>query len=393
MATIGYKIPARIAALRHPLNPIMNAKCNELGGINLGQGFADFPPPETMISATIAAMRCGANHYTAPEGELEFRKALAKKLETKNRIITDPETEIVVTFGASGALSLALVSLLDRGDGVLLIEPFWDYYRSLLQLLGLEAHIVSGNSDSPRITSDLLAAAMEPTTRAILLSTPSNPDGNVLSEEELREILEFSRDWNILIISDEVYEDFVYDGFQHVSSASLVKPQSQAIVTIMSLSKSYSITGWRLGYCVSHRDLADRMKLVNGVMNACAPSPFQRGAIAALREAEDYIQEIRAIIEVNRLMLLDILCAIGFEPRRPKGGFFILAKIPSSCRLRGVEFALRLLERTGIAGIPGDEYFKDRAKGSEFIRFCFAKNRDVIEEAVERFTILKNGNL
>jgi len=388
---MAFSIPAHIASLQHPLNPVMTARCREVGGINLGQGFADFPPPEVLIEATAKAMRDGANQYTAPEGDLGFRKALAAKLARKNNLTADPATEIAVTVGASGALGMTLMTLLSRGDGVLFFEPFWDYYRTLLDILGLEANIVDLidlQDDAPRISEERLAAALTPATRAILLSSPSNPDGHVLAESEIVTALDFARKHGLLVISDEVYEDFVYSGHRHVSAASLPAASDLPIVTIMSLSKAYSITGWRVGYCVANREIVDRIKLVNGVVNACAPLPFQVGAIAALQEAESYVQDIRTRLEASRLVLCNALCSAGFEARPPMGGFFQLAGIPKGAPLRGLAFALDLLDRIGVAGIPGEVYFQNGAKGAGFIRFCFAKNETTIEEAVQRLRLL-----
>src|SRR6185369_8141338 len=203
---MAFSIPAHIASLQHPLNPVMTARCREVGGINLGQGFADFPPPEVLIEATAKAMRDGANQYTAPEGDLGFRQALAAKLARKNNLTADPATEIAVTVGASGALGMTLMTLLSRGDGVLFFEPFWDYYRTLLDILGLEANIVDLidlQDDAPRISEERLAAALTPATRAILLSSPSNPDGHVLAEREIVTALDFARKHGLLVISDE----------------------------------------------------------------------------------------------------------------------------------------------------------------------------------------------
>ncbi len=372
----------RIAGLQISDIRLMTRECQRVGGINLGQGLGDLPVPPTVREGVIRAIRDNHNTYALPEGIAELRRAIAVKLSRDNGIHADPEGEIVVTHGTTGAFAATLTALFNPGDGLLLLEPYYGYHLNTLLLSGLEAHFLTLKAPDFPLEEAALRAAVRPNTRAIVLCTPSNPSGKMLSEAEIRVVERIASDNDLIVITDEIYEYITYDDHRHISPASVGSLRDRT-VSILGFSKTFSITGWRLGYAVAPEPFAAAIKLVTDLLYVCAPIPLQYGAAAGLGAGIEYFSELRASYQRKREILCDGLAAAGFTPLIPQGAYYVLADVTRFGYPDARTAALALLAQTGIAGIPGSAFYQG-GSGEKLIRFCFAKDDTILEEAVQR---------
>lgn len=360
----------------------MTRACERLGGINLGQGLGDLPAPPEVRDGAIKAIQEGRNTYTPSEGVTPLRLAIAEKLRRDNGLTVDPETEIVISNGTTGAFAATLTALLNPGDGILLLEPYYGYHLNTILLQGLEPQFLTLTPPEFALDDAALKAAVRPNTRAMVLCTPSNPSGKMFSAAELAIVERIAERHNLLIISDEIYEYITYDGRRHVSPASVGR-LGERTVSIMGFSKTFSITGWRLGYAVAKIALASAINLVNDLLYVCAPSPLQYGAAAGLAAPPDYFQHLRSEYQRKR----DIICAglddAALTPLVPQGAYYVLASIAHLGFPDARSASLNLLEQTGVASVPGSAFYQSSA-GESLIRFCFAKDDATLHEAVAR---------
>ena len=271
----------------------MTRECERVGGINLGQGICDLPTPPAVIDGATAAIREGKSTYTYPEGIPGLRQVISEKLRRDNGITADPKSEIVVTVGATGAYVSTINALLNRGDGILVFEPYYGYHVHSALIAGFEPQLVELEAPSFDITAEALRRAIRPNSRAIVLCTPNNPSGKMLSEADLRVIADIAREKNLLVITDEIYEYIRFEGRPHISPASF-EDLWERTVSIMGLSKIFSITGWRLGYAVAPEPLARLITLVNDLYYICAPAPLQHGVIGGFNLPSSFITEMQA---------------------------------------------------------------------------------------------------
>jgi len=257
----------------------MTRECEKVGGINLGQGICDLPTHPLVQGGAIAAIRENKSTYSFPEGSATLRRAIADKVARENGLRADPETDVVVTIGATGAFTCTLMALLDPGDGLVLFEPYYGYHLNTALLAGIEPQFVSLDVLTFALDEARLRAAVKPNTRAIVVCTPGNPSGKMFTRAELEIVARVAHEHDLLVITDEIYEYFRYDGREHISPATLPGLRDRT-VTISGFSKTFSITGWRLGYAVARPELARPIALVNDVYYVCAPTPLQLGAAA-----------------------------------------------------------------------------------------------------------------
>jgi aminotransferase len=360
----------------------MSRECQRVDGINMAVGNCELPAPDLVRRAAIDAIDSGKNWYTFPEGIAPLREAIALKLERDNGLSADPETEIVVTSGAAGGFAVTVQGLLDPGDGVVVMQPFYPYHVNVLLSLGLEPQILPLEAPGFALREEALRAAIRPNTRAIVVCTPSNPSGKMYDREELLAVARVANDLDLLVITDEIYEYIRYDGRAHVSPASVGDSWGRT-VTIMGLSKTFSVTGWRLGYVVAPAELASAVRMMNDLYYVCAPTPLQYGIVAGVRAPESFYDELRRTYQHKREMICGALAQAELSPIVPQGAFYVLADVRGLGFDTSLDAALDLLRQTGVAAVPGTDFHRG-SEGEGFLRFCFAKEDDVLERVCER---------
>lgn len=361
----------------------MSTACDNMGGINLAQGLCDLPTPRAVIEAAERAMENDLNYYSRRDGIPILREAIAKKMSVYNGIRADPESEIVVSSGTTGAMFSSLLALLRPGDGVVLFEPYYGYHLNTLLALGLEPSYVKTNPPDWGFQVSDLEKAVTPKTKAIIVNTPSNPSGKVFTKDELKQIAEVCERHDLTVFTDEIYEYFVYEGKKHLSPATIPELRDRTI-TVSGFSKTFSVTGWRIGYCVCNAEQVQLIGPVSDLLYVCAPTPLQYGVAEGLMKLPaSFYENIRREHEEKRRLMCDTLNEIGMKPFVPKGAYYVLA---NSSNLEGKdskEKAMNLLRKTGVAAVPGKAFYAD-ASGENLLRFCYAKKQPELEEACER---------
>jgi aminotransferase len=383
LALTGRARASRISPIRS-----MTVESARVGGINLAQGVCDTPVPEIVRRAAQAAIEEGVNSYVRSEGLLELRSALAAKMHRDNALDYDPEHEIVVTSGATGAFYVACQALLEPGDEVILFEPYYGYHRNTLEAFGVVPVYVTLEGDDFALPLRALERALTPRTRAIVLNTPGNPSGKVLSRDELEAIGEIARARDLFLFTDEVYEHFVFDGHAHVSPASLPGLRERTI-TMNALSKTFAVTGWRIGWVAAERRFAEAFAHLHDLVYVCAPAPLQLACARGLEKLEpEYYTAIGVEYARKRDQLCLALADAGLAPRVPQGSYFALADISRLPGSNGDERAMALLRACGVACVPGTAFWRD-GDAHRIGRFCFGKTAPDLDEACRRLRNLQ----
>ncbi len=361
----------------------MTTECDRMGGINLAQGVCDTPVPAPVEEEAIKAIRAGYNIYTRLDGIERLRKAIAEKQQRDYGLTYDPETEVLVASGATGGLHAAAMALLNPGDEVLLFEPFYGYHVATLNSMRVKPVLVALAEPDWVLDTDALRAAITPSTRAIILNTPANPSGKVFSRAEIEAIADACREHDLFLFTDEIYEYFVYDEARHISPATLPGMRERTIV-MSGFSKTFSITGWRLGYATADARWMAAMTYFHDLTYVCAPSAFQHGAAAGLeRLPANFYTQIAIDHQSKRERMLSALRDAGFEPSVPAGAYYVLAiadRVPGST---AAQKARNLLAATGVASVSGSAFFRP-GRGENLLRFCFAKQDHELDEACAR---------
>jgi aspartate/methionine/tyrosine aminotransferase len=354
----------------------MTRVCDARGGYNLAQGFPDFDAPEEIKQAAILAIQSGLNQYPVTFGEPKLREAIAAKVEDYNRIKCDPETDITVTCGATEAMIATLKAVVNPGDEIIVFEPFYENYGPDAILSGAKPRYVTLSPPDWNYDPDELSRAFNQQTKAIIINTPNNPTGKVFSRQELEEIANLCIKWDCLAITDEIYEHIVYDGRQHISIASL-DGMAERTVTINSISKTYSLTGWRVGWAIAPREITGRIRKVHDFLTVGAPTPLQEAAAFALKMPSSYYAQLQGRYNQARACLCEILSQVGFEFSPPKGAYYIITRTDKLQKRFGVSddfaFSLKLIELAGVATVPGTSFYATPGKGINEVRFCFCK--------------------
>ncbi len=366
----------------------MTLACNEKQGINLAQGVCDLEVPAEVLRGAAEAMEKGFNTYTRYDGLQEVREAIARKQKSFTGLEVDPEGEVVVSAGATGAFYCAALALLDPEDEVILFEPFYGYHVTTLKAVQAVPVFVPLHPPDWLFSMEDLERVVTPRTRGIMVNTPANPSGKVFTRGELEIIARFAEKHDLFVFTDEIYEHFVYDGVDHVAPATL-PGMKERTVTISGLSKTFSITGWRVGYCLCDRRWAQSIGYFNDLVYVCAPAPLQMGvARGLLTLGPDYYRNISQDYQKKRDRLCEALSNAGLTPLIPRGAYYILADISSLPGKDSKERALHLLEQTGVACVPGKAFYHHES-GEHLARFCFAKEDPVLDEACRRLERLK----
>ena len=368
----------------------MSRECDRVNGINLGQGICDLPTIPELVEGACDAIVANKATYSKFEGIDLLRERIARKLAHYNGLTVDPAKEIVVTVGSSGGFLTAAMATLNAGDEVILFEPYYGYHLNTLSVLGFIPKFVPLQAPDWSIDFDALRAAFTRKTRAIVVCTPSNPSGKMFTREELEKIGALCREFNAWVFTDEIYEYIVYDGRRHVSMASI--PSCRDItITISGFSKTFSITGWRIGYAVADPRVAGPIGLMNDLFAICAPTPLQWGVARALEVPDSYYRNLAADYQKKRDILADALTEAGFRPSIPEGSYYMLAEIPSEFR-NDLEAAQSLLENARVASVPGSAFFVSDT-GKRMLRFCYAKDFESLEEACVRIRAFRTARV
>ncbi|MCG8418272.1 MAG: pyridoxal phosphate-dependent aminotransferase [Proteobacteria bacterium] len=368
----------------------IGAACRQMGGIDLATGIPSIPAHTDAVAGAVDALRGGQNAYAHPHGVAELRQAIVEKLRRENRIECDADSDVLVTSGAIGAFTASMMALFSPGDEILVPEPYFGWHVNLVRLAGLRPRFVRLHPPLFALTRDALTAALSPRTRGIVLCTPANPSGKVYTRDELKLLARVAFEQDLLVITDEQYEQFCYDSNRHVSPAS-IDGLDDRTVAIMGFSKSLSVTGWRLGYAVAPAALMKPIRSVHQLLYICPPTPLQHGVAHALRSPIDRTGELRAQLSAKRDRLCTALTDAGFAVLPPQGGFFVLATVPAvlarSMTARTGDLAMAVLEETGVAAVAGPDFYSNTV-GDRILRFCFAKSDADIEEACRRLRTL-----
>ncbi len=350
----------------------MTQACAEAKGLNMAQGVCDTPVPSVVLEGAERAIRDGYNVYTRFDGLPYLRQAIAEKLERYNRMKADPETDITVSAGATGAFHSACAALLNPGDEVILFEPYYQYHISAL--VAVEAVPVTVSMQPPIWSYSMtqLEEAVTAKTKAIIVNSPGNPSGRVYSQSELEALAEFACRHDLFVLTDEIYEYFLYDGRRHVSMASLPE-MAERTITIGGYSKTFSVTGWRIGYSVASRQWAQAIGAMNDLLYVCAPAPLQMGVARGIRELPDSFYEgLRQEYQGKREKFCRALSQAGITPSIPQGAYYVLADVSHLPGLTGKARAMSLLGKTRVAGVPGEAFFTSKV-GADFILFIMPR--------------------
>jgi aminotransferase len=381
------RINQRMAELGHSEIRAMTQACAATGGLNLAQGVCDTPAPDVVISAAAEAMVQGKNTYSRFDGLAELRAALAVKLQRDNDIQADPEHEITVSAGATGAFHAACLALMNPGDEVILFEPYYQYHVSALLAVEAAPRIVRLTPPDWTLVPEAIERAVTARTKAIIVNSPGNPSGKVFSREELSVVARIAIDHDLLILTDEIYEYFLYDGRRHVSMASL-PGTAERTITIGGYSKTFSITGWRIGYCVAAPQWSQAIGAMNDLLYVCAPTPLQLGVAAGIQQLPgSFYRQLAKDFQHKRDRFCAALAQAGLPPAVPQGAYYVLADTARLPGKNGKERAMHILKMTGVAGVPGEAFFTG-SEGSRYLRFSYAKTDADVEEACCRMARL-----
>jgi len=371
----------------------MTRICDAVGGYNLSQGFPDFESPKAIKEAAIKAINEGWNQYPVTFGEPELREAISQKVNDYNRIKCNPKTDITVTCGATEAMIATLKAIINPGEEIIVFEPFYENYGADGILSGATPRYVTLNPPDWEFSFKELERTFNEKTKAIIINTPHNPTGKVFSKQELEEIARLCIKWDTYAITDEIYEHILYDGEKHISLATIPGMENRTI-TINSISKTYSVTGWRVGWAIAEENITAPIRKVHDFLTVGAPTPFQHAAVVALSFDEEYYNNLQKHYTKARKLLYDILDETGFKPYLPKGSYYIITEVDDLMNKMKIDddfsFSRKLIEKTRVATVPGSSFYSNPEKGRTQVRFCFCKKWETLF-AVEK--ALKNKSL
>ena len=356
--------------------------------VNLAQGFPDFAAPAEIKEAARAAIAADDNQYAITWGAKPLRDAIAAKFARTQGVSVDPQREITVTCGSTEAMMSSLMAIINPGDEVVVFEPFYENYGPDAILSGATPRFVRLRAPDWSFDRDDLTRAFGPRTKAIIVNTPNNPTGKVFNREELEFIRDLCVRWDVFAITDEIYEHILFDGARHISIASLEGMRDRAI-TINSLSKTYTVTGWRVGWAIAPPGPTESIRKVHDFLTVGAAAPLQAAGAAALQWPDSYYQHLAENYRVKRDRMLGILQQAGFACFKPAGAYYIMTDISRFGFADDVSFAKHLVEKIGVAVVPGSSFYNHAADGSRQVRFTFCKTDATLSAAAERLSLLR----
>ncbi len=358
------------------------------GAVNLSQGFPDFPAPAEIKNAAKAAIDADINQYAITWGAKKFRDAIAAKFERTQGVTIDPEREITVCCGSTEAMISSMMAIINPGDEVVVFEPFYENYGPDAILSGATPRFVKLQPPDWTFDPDELAAAFGPATKAIILNTPNNPTGKVFERAEFECIRDLCVRWNAFAITDEIYEHMLYDGAEHISLASLDGMRERTL-TISALSKTYSVTGWRVGWVIAPPDVTAAIRKVHDFLTVGAAAPLQEAGAVAMQFPQSYYDTLAREYAARRERMLGILGGAGFKCFKPRGAYYIMTDISAFGFPDDVAFAQYLVKEIGVAAVPGSSFYRDPADGRAHLRFTFCKKESTFQAATERLAKLR----
>ena len=351
--------------------------------INLGQGYPDFPAPEAVKEAARRAIFEDHNQYPITWGDPDFRRAIADGYERNYGLTFDPESQICVTCGSTEAMAASFLGLLDDGDEVVVFEPFYESYNPDSIMAGAVPRYVTLRPPEWTFDPDELVRAFGPRTRAVVINSPHNPTGKVFTADELGQIAALCIEHDAIAITDEIYEHITYDGLPHVPIATL-PGMAERTVTISALSKSYSVTGWRVGWAVSSEALMAGIRSTHDFLTVAAAAPLQIAGVAALGLPDDYYEVMRKEYAERRDVMMRVLEEVGFAAEVPQGAYYVMADVTPMGLEDDVATAQHLVQRARVATVPGSSFFSRPELGRHLVRFAFCKRVETLEAAGER---------
>ncbi|MFG1794621.1 pyridoxal phosphate-dependent aminotransferase [Nocardia sp. NPDC049149] len=380
--------PATVARLR-PFASTIFAEMTELAvrhdAVNLGQGFPDTDGPADMLEVARQSIADGLNQYPPGRGMPVLRRAIADDRRRRYGTDYDPDTQVLVTVGATEAISAAILGLVEPGAEVVLIEPYYDSYAAAVALAGAQRRTARLVADGDRFVLDLdsLRAAITPATRMLVVNSPHNPTGTVLDRADLQAIAEIACEHDILVLTDEVYEHLVYDGTEHISLATL-PGMAERTVVVSSAAKTFSVTGWKTGWACGPADLIDGVLAAKQFLTFVAGGPFQPAVAHALNHELDWVANLRDTLSAKRLNLAAALADTGFGVKSSAGGYFVCGDITPLGGSDGLAFCRELPKRLGVAAVPVSVFADDAAAWNHLVRFTFCKKDETLDEGVRR---------
>ncbi len=352
--------------------------------VNLGQGVPDFPCPPALKEAAVKAILDDINQYPITFGDKLLRQTLTEKYSAALGFSIDPETEITVTCGTTEALMASILALVDPGEEIIVFEPYYENYFPQTVLAETVVRGVSLTAPRWQFDPDELRQAFSDKTRAIIVNTPHNPTGRVFTTAELTMIAELCQKWGVFMITDEIYEHILYDGARHIHPASLPDMRDLTI-TITGLSKTYSLTGWRIGWTIANQEITTAIRKVHDFLTIAAPAPLQRAAVQGINLPTSFYLDLAQQYAAKRQYMMETLDKVGMPYNLPEGAYYIFSDVSKYNFVSDIDFAKQLLEKVGVATIPGSTFFSSKSRqANSFVRFCFSRRQETLEAARER---------
>lgn len=392
------RISRKAASFTESVIREMTREAVKYGAVNLGQGFPDFAAPEDIKRKAMEAIAADHNQYAITWGVKDFRDAIAKKTMWFLGLDIDPETEITVTCGSTEGMIAAMMATVDPGEEVIVFEPFYENYAPDAILSDARpVHVPLYRTDNGFVFDrEELKAAFNERTKAIIICNPNNPTGKVFTREELEFIADLCKEFDVLAFTDEIYEHITYnidedgDPLEHISMATIDGMRERTVV-VNSLSKTYSVTGWRVGYCIAPPDITSAIRKVHDFLTVGAANPLQHAGAYALSLPASYYVDLQKEYQRKRDILVPVLKDTGFKCDTPEGAYYVMADISDFGFANDVEFTKHLIREVGVAVVPGSSFYHDPAMGSQMVRFCFCKKDETLRAAAENLQKLKRG--
>lgn len=398
MSNMKERVSFKAAGMKESVIREMTREAIAHGAVNLGQGFPDFAAPDDIKRAAMDAIAADHNQYAITWGVKSFRDAIAEKSKWFLGIDVDPESEITVTCGSTEGMIAGMLATVTQGDEVILFEPFYENYAPDAILSdATPVHVPLYNREGEwHFERDELRAAFNERTKAIIICNPNNPTGKVFTREELEFIAELCKEFDALCFTDEIYEHIIYDGTEgdgrkpHITMAAVPGMKERTIV-VNSLSKTYSVTGWRVGYCIAPPDINNAIRKVHDFLTVGAPNPLQHAGAYAMGLPKSYYDALQKEYQRKRDFIIPALREAGFRCDAPEGAYYVMADIEAFGFADDIAFTHHLIREIGVAAVPGSSFYHRKELGSQKLRFCFCKKDETLEAAAERLLKLKKG--